>query len=171
MFSLGLEQLVTTATGWAGIGIVFLYSFLVAFILPTPSEFVLLAPLDLGIPPLVKLSIIILVSGLGKTAGSFLAFSIGQGVKSSDMVRGAFKSRYFNVMRWSQKQAVKAAQKWGYVGLAVILSIPFYPDTITIYAFSILESDYLKFTIAVFAGSVMRLVITIAFVGSISSVV
>ena len=44
----GIETLVESATGWPGMGIIFVYSFLIAFILPGPSEVVLVAPIDLG---------------------------------------------------------------------------------------------------------------------------
>jgi uncharacterized membrane protein YdjX (TVP38/TMEM64 family) len=45
--------------------------------------------------------------------------------------------------------------------MAVGLSVPFFPDTASIYAFSVLEDDYRKFAAAAFAGSVGRLLITI----------
>ncbi|MFB6215946.1 MAG: YqaA family protein [Candidatus Aenigmatarchaeota archaeon] len=169
MLSLGFEQIVTSAAGWPGLGVVFVYSFLVAFILPTPSEVVLFAPLSLGVPYPLQLSLVIVISGLGKMAGSLIAFSVGQGFKRSERVRNTFKSDHFNIMKWSEKQAVNAAQKWGYFGLAFVLSIPFFPDTVTIYAFSILEGDYVKFALATFVGSVMRLVVTLGFIGGLFS--
>ncbi|MCH7661390.1 MAG: hypothetical protein IH933_12690 [Euryarchaeota archaeon] len=47
--------------------------------------------------------------------------------------------------------------------MALVLSIPFFPDTASVYAFSVLEDDYLKFSVAAFAGSVGRLVIVAVF--------
>lgn len=41
---------VDSVTGWPGLGISFVHSFLIAFVLPGPSEVVLAAPLNLGIP-------------------------------------------------------------------------------------------------------------------------
>ena len=73
-----LEQLVETATGPAGLVIIFVYSFLIAFALPGVSEVVLLAPLELGLSDWARLTLIILVSGAVKAVGSVLAFHLGQ---------------------------------------------------------------------------------------------
>jgi uncharacterized membrane protein YdjX (TVP38/TMEM64 family) len=43
--------------------------------------------------------------------------------------------------------------------------VPFFPDTLSIYAFAILERDYLRFALATFAGSVGRLLVTVFVVG------
>jgi len=69
---------VCMATGPLGPAMIAVYSFLNAFVLPFPSEVVLLAPLNLGLPYWATLLLIVLVSGLGKAAGSVFAFHIGQ---------------------------------------------------------------------------------------------
>jgi uncharacterized membrane protein YdjX (TVP38/TMEM64 family) len=51
------------------------------------------------------------------------------------------------------------------------LSVPFFPDTLSIYAFSVLEEDYLKFAAATFVGSVGRLLVTVALLGGAAIVV
>lgn len=66
-----------------------------------------------------------------------------------------------DVVGISQRTTVNLVQKYGYIGLACALCVPGFPDTLSIYAFSVLEDDYLKFAIATFAGSVGRLVIWI----------
>ncbi|SDY40097.1 YqaA family protein [Halopenitus persicus] len=157
----GAEALVESATGWPGLGIVFVYSFLIAFVLPGPSEVVLVAPIDLGGPAWGNLAGIMLVSAVGKAAGSVFAFHLGQEVKQSGpIVRWLRRSRW-NVLAWSEKRSVQLAKRYGYGGLAIALSVPFFPDTISIYAFAVLEEDYVKFAIATFLGSLGRLLVTI----------
>jgi membrane protein YqaA with SNARE-associated domain len=157
-----LTRLVRSATGWGGLVIIFVYSFLIAFALPGVSEVVLLAPLELGLPEWARLAIIIVTSGVGKAFGSVFAFHIGQEAKQSGPIIRFLRRSRFDVVAWSERQTVELAQRWGYAGLAVALSVPFFPDTLSIYAFAVLEEDYLKFAAATFVGSVGRLLVTIA---------
>jgi membrane protein YqaA with SNARE-associated domain len=166
-----LSRAVETATGWAGLIIIFVYSFLIAFALPGVSEVVLLAPLNLGLSEAGRLTVIILTSGLGKALGSVFAFHIGQEAKESGPIIRFLRRSRFDVIEWSERRTVEVAQKWGYAGLAAALSVPFFPDTISIYAFAVLEEDYAKFAAATFVGSVGRLVVTIIGVGTVLSVV
>jgi membrane protein YqaA with SNARE-associated domain len=116
----GFEALVESATGWPGVGIVFVYSFLIAFVLPGPSEIVLAAPLDLGLTQTGRLGVIMLVSATGKAAGSVLAFHVGQEVKrAGPVVRWLRRSRW-DVMEWSETRSVQLAQRYGYAGLAAM---------------------------------------------------
>lgn len=158
-----LSGVVRTATGWFGLVIIFVYSFLIAFALPGVSEVVLLAPLDMGLGKWPRLALIILVSGLGKAAGSVFAFHIGQEAKDSGPVTRLLRRSPVDVVEWSEKKTLTLARKYGYAGLAMALCVPFFPDTLSIYAFSVLEEDYAKFAMATFIGSVGRLVVTIVF--------
>ena len=108
-----------------------------------------------------------LVSATGKAAGSVLAFHIGQEVKQAGpVVRWLRRSRW-DIMEWSEKRSVQLAQRYGYGGLAIALSVPFFPDTISIYAFAVLERDYVRFAVATFLGSLGRLLVTIGLVGGL----
>ena len=160
-----LSGAVRTATGWPGLGIVFVYSFLIAFVLPGVSEVVLLAPLDLGLSYPARLAVIMFTSGVGKAAGSVLAFHIGQEAKQAGPIVRALRRSRFDVLEWSERRTVALARRYGYVGLALALSVPFFPDTLSIYAFAVLEEDYLRFAAATFAGSVGRLLVTLALAG------
>ncbi|PSP74292.1 hypothetical protein BRC86_06685 [Halobacteriales archaeon QS_3_64_16] len=160
-----LESTVETATGPVGLAIIAVYSFLIAFVLPLPSEIVLAAPLNLGLPRAVDLALIILVSALGKALGSVFAFHIGQEAKESGPVVRWLRRSRFDIVSWSERRTVRLARDYGYAGLALALSVPFFPDTLSIYAFTVLEDDYLKFAAATFAGSVGRLVVTIVLLG------
>lgn len=166
----GHESIVESATGWPGMGIIFVYSFLIAFVLPGPSEIVLVAPLDLGLPSWAQLSSIMLVSAIGKAAGSVFAFYIGQEVKRAGPVTRWLRRSRWDVLEWSEKRSVQLAQRYGYGGLAIALSVPFFPDTISIYAFSILQQNYTKFIIATFLGSLGRLLVTLGVFGGLSTV-
>ena len=157
-------QLVETATGWPGLVAIFVYSFLIAFALPGVSEIVLAAPLDLGLGQNGRLAVIILVSGIGKAAGSVFAFHIGQEAKESGPVTRALRRSRFNVVEWSEKKVVVLAKKYGYGGLALALCVPTFPDTLSIYAFSVLEEDYYRFALATFVGSVGRLLVTLGLI-------
>jgi len=154
-----MRAAVEHATGWPGLGIVAVYSFLIAFVLPLPSEIVLFTPLNVGLPWWFELGLIIVVSGLGKTAGSLFAFHLGQEAKEAGPIVRFLRRSRFDVIAWSERQSVAIARKYGYAGLAMALCVPGFPDTISIYAFSILEEDYAKFALATFAGSVGRLVL------------
>ncbi|MDY6780182.1 MAG: VTT domain-containing protein [Halobacteria archaeon] len=162
-----VERVVETATGWFGVGVVFVYSFLIAFVLPLPSEVVLAAPIDLGLGPTGNLIVILVTSGTGKAFGSVVALHLGLEARSSGPVTRFLRRSRFDVLEWSEKKSVKLAREFGYVGLAIGLSVPFFPDTASIYAFAMLEDNYLKFAGAAFFGSVMRLLITIGFFESV----
>ena len=156
-----LSKFVTTATGWGGLSVIFVYSFLIAFALPGVSEIVLFAPLELGLSYWGRMAVITVVSGIGKAAGSVFAFHLGQEAKQSGPVTKALRKSPVDVVEWSEKKVIVLAKKFGYAGLALALCVPGFPDTLSIYAFSVLEEDYLKFALATFIGSVGRLVLTL----------
>jgi membrane protein YqaA with SNARE-associated domain len=166
-----LEEAVARATGPIGLAIIFVYSFLIAFVLPLPSEIVLATPLRLGLPYAVEIALIMLVSGAGKACGSVFAFAIGHQARESGPVIRFLRRSRFDVVAWSERRTVGLAQKYGYVGLAMALSVPFFPDTLSIYAFSVLEEDYVKFAAATFVGSVGRLLVTVALLGGAAAVI
>ena len=157
-----LERAVRTATGPLGLVIIFVYSFLIAFILPLPSEVVLATPLNLGLGYWPEISLIILVSAAGKAAGSLLAFALGHGAKQAGPVVRWLRGSRFDVVGMTERRTVQLAKDYGYAGLALALCVPGFPDTLSIYAFSVLEEDYVRFAAATFAGSAGRLVLVLA---------
>lgn len=160
--SLGLERMVKHAAGPLGLLIIFVYSFLIAVVLPLPSEIVLVAPLNLGIPEWTTLILIVIVSSAGKALGSVFALSIGdKAVRSGPVIR-AIERTGIDIVSISQRKTVQIAQQYGYLGLAMVLCVPGFPDTLSIYAFTVIEQNYLKFAAATFAGSVGRLVVWLA---------
>lgn len=166
------EAAIRTASGATGLLLIFVYSVLISFVLPLPSEVVLcpvgyICPgntLALGLPIEAQIVIVILVSALGKSLGSVFALAIGYNASHSGVVVRTLRRMGFRPMEWSQKRMVALAKKWGYVGMALGLSIPFFPDTLSLYGFAVLDDDYLRFAAAAFAGSVGRLLITIGLI-------
>lgn len=155
-----VEELIAAATGWPGLVIVFVYSFVLGFaVVPLPSELVLIAPLRLGLSEPVQLGLIMLAAGLGKALGSVIVLWISVSVRDSDPVRQAIEGSRFRFHEWSRRTTVRMAGRYGYLGMAIVLSIPLFPDTASVYAFSVLEDDYLRFSVAAFVGSVGRLLI------------
>lgn len=163
IFSLGVEALMESATGWPGLLIVVSYGFLVAVLFPSPLALVLVTPLNLGIPNFLEISIIIILASFGEAIGSFFAFKVGHTAKNSNKILNLLRRLPINVIGWSEKKSVEIAKRWGFVGLAFLLSIPFFPDTISIYTFSLLEENYFKFFLATFSGSTVRLIIYLLF--------
>lgn len=158
-----LETLVATATGWPGLAFVFLYSFLLGFVVvPLPSELVLFAPLNLGLGGIGRLASIVVVSSLGKAFGGVIVLWISVSVRESDPVQGVMERSRFRFREWSRRTSIRLARRYGYLGMAIALSIPFFPDTAPVYAFSVLGDDYPRFAVAAFAGSVGRLLIVAA---------
>lgn len=112
-------------------GIVFfIYVILAAIILPIPVEIGLFNPLFNPIG-------LILILGLGKGVGAFIVFHIGSGLRRT-------------MKRWSiettlTKRIIDACERfvkrYGYIGLFVIMSIPLMVDSITLYLFSLLNSQ------------------------------
>ncbi|HET7324915.1 MAG TPA: VTT domain-containing protein [Halococcus sp.] len=157
-----LQGAVETATGPVGLVIIAVYSFLIAIVLPLPSELVLVAPLNLGLPEVVEMGLIILVSGLAKALGSVVAFYLGhEAQRRSGPIIQRLRTSRFDIVERSERQTLQFAHQYGYIGMALALMIPFFPDTLSIYAFTVLEENYMKFAAATFVGSVGRLLITV----------
>ncbi|MFB6270343.1 MAG: hypothetical protein ABEH83_10385 [Halobacterium sp.] len=166
-----VEHAVRAATGWPGLVVIFTYSFLIAFVLPLPSEVVLCpagyvcggaATLALGLPAPVTVALVVVASGVGKALGSVIALYVGYGASHSGPVMGAARRLGFDPVAWSKRRLIALVRRYGYVGMALGLSVPGFPDTISIYVFSVIEKDYARFAAAAFAGSVGRLAVTIA---------
>jgi len=162
-----LEEAVCTATGPTGLAIIAIYSFLIAFVLPLPSEVVLVPAetLRLGLSLSGNLAAIVAVSAFGKALGSLFAFHIGQEAKEYGPLVRRIRGSRFDIIEWSERKTIQIAKKYGYVGLALALCVPFFPDTLSIYAFTVLEEDYLRFGAATFVGSAGRLLVTLGLAG------
>lgn len=157
------EEMVRAANGWSGLVLVFVYSVLIAVVLPLPSEVVLIpvlhGTLRLFVPTPVALAFVIVISGVGKALGSLAALELGHTASRSGPVRRALHALGVDPVEWSKRRVVTLVQEYGYAGLAVALAIPGFPDTVSIYAFSVLDLEPDRFAAATFLGSVGRLVV------------
>ncbi len=138
--------------------LLFIYSVLVAIFLPIPLE---LALVFVGDPVIIAASAITI--GLGKMVGAWLIFYIG--IKVED-----------NIRKWSEKYrivnkivrfCIKFVDKTGYIGLFILLSIPFMTDTVPVYIYSLFneEGQLMKrnwFLLTNFVAGVVRGLIFIA---------
>lgn len=165
------EFLVRSATGWSGLAFILLYSFLVAVALPFPGELVLLAPLNLGLPGWAELTLVIGVSAAGKAAGSLFALSLGNSATRTGHVRNALKRFRVDAFAVVEQRLGDFVRDHGYLGLTVALSIPGSPDTVSIYAFSAVETEYPKFAAAAFVGTVVRLLVVVGIASGILALV
>lgn len=169
----GVESAVRAATGWTGLALIFVYSFLITFVLPLPGEVVLCpagyvcgeaAHLGLGLSGAPLVVLVVVVSAVGKALGSVVALYLGYNASHSGVVVRAVKRFGYDPMEWSRSKLVTLVRDYGYYGMAMALSVPFFPDTISVYAFSVIDKNYQRFAAAAFAGGVGRLVVTIALV-------
>ena len=87
-----------------------------------------------------------------------VAYHLGQEIKQAGPI-----------VRWLRR-SIQLAQQYGYAGLALALCVPFFPDTISIYAFAVLERDYPKFAAATFIGSLGRLIVTLGVFGGLVTI-
>ena len=130
--------------------IFFVFCVLAAVILPLPVEIGLIW--NPGTPFIIKA----LIMGAGKATGSVFVFYIG--AKVEDRVRRWQRWGWF---AWLVEKSEWLVEKFGYLGLYFILSIPGMVDTIPLYIFSVfnregkvLELKY--FVIANFLGGLNR---------------
>ncbi len=128
----GLIDILAGANPYVFFPLLFTYSVLVAIFLPIPLEFALIL---VGDPVIIAAASITI--GLGKMVGAWLIFYIGIRVED-------------NIRRWSEKYktvnkvvrfCIKFVDKTGYVGLFILLSIPFMTDTIPVYIYSLFNEE------------------------------
>lgn len=160
-----LDALVRTATGPAGLAVVFGFSFLVAVALPLPGELVLAAPLDLGLSPAAELAVVVAVSAAGKALGSVAALHVGSRATGLGPLSGLAGDE--GPAATVAERFRRLADDYGYLGLAATLSVPFAPDTASVYAFSVAETDHSRFAAAAFVGTVVRLSVVAGVVGGL----
>lgn len=115
--------------------VVFVYAILVAIVLPIPIELALLPPIfDHRWAYLAGIAIAL---ASGKTVGAALVFFLGLRVEGTIRTW----SERWRLARWFVAKAQRFVAKTQVPGLYVILSIPFMPDTITIYLYSLFNPE------------------------------
>jgi len=115
--------------------ITFVFSILVAVVLPIPIELVLIGPI-LG-QQWEYLGAVVFTMAAGKTVGAWLIFFLG--VRVEDNIR-RWSERYKTadrVVKWCER----FVRRTNYVGLYVLLSIPLMSDTIPLYLYSLFNEE------------------------------
>lgn len=109
----------------------FLYSIATAVALPIPVELFLV--FYAGIHPIVKA----VVLGLGKAVGAILVFHVGARVNpwiERWMGRHSFAAKILTPLE-------KFVRRTGWIGLMILLAIPFMSDTAVNYFYSLLNEE------------------------------
>lgn len=135
--------------------LLFIYSFLVAIILPVPIELALLWPLLAN--DMVLYAAATLVMAAGKAVGGWAVFFLG--LKLEDEIRRWSKRFKIadNIVNW----CIEFVRKTNYIGLFILLSIPLMSDTAVLYVYSLFnkEGEVLnmsKFVIVNFFAAIVR---------------
>ena len=109
--------------------ILFIYTIAASVFLPIPVEIAIWSQA-------VPFPVTAVVLGLGKALGSIIVFSIG--VRLEEKMRSWIKWRWFN---WLIEKSHAFVNRFGYYALYALMSIPFMPDTIPLYVFSLLNKE------------------------------
>jgi membrane protein DedA with SNARE-associated domain len=118
----------------------FVYTVLATVILPLPVE------LGLLISPETNILLLALVLGFGRVVGGIIVFYAGHRI-------GSETQQWFYRWEWSiqlMNQFERLMTRSGYLGLYIIMSIPFMLDSIPLYVFSI-SDEKMRFKIKWFA--------------------
>ena len=137
----------------AALLLIFLYEVGTAVILPTPSE----------VPVFgytwIPLALIFAFAVAGKIVGSYLIFFLGDRAKGTERF-GRLVARYrwlAAVMRWSER----FVNRYGVVAVFVLLSIPGFPDTVSLYLFALVSRRPVVFALAAGLGTGVRMLLTL----------
>lgn len=146
-----------TANPFLFFPVLFLYSIAVAVILPLPLELALIFVDD----PVYMVATAFVI-GLGKMVGAWGIFFLG--LKVEDNIRNW--SEKYKIVNKIVRFSVWFVDKTGYVGLFILLSIPFMTDTVPIYIYALFneEGKLMKrnyFLLTNFAAGIVRAIIFI----------
>ena len=138
----------------------FLYSIAAAVALPIPVELFLFLPT--GVDPIVRA----VVLGLGKAVGAILVFFVGVRVNpwiERWMGRHSLAARILKLME-------RFVRRTGWIGLTILLAIPFMSDTAVNYFYSLLNEEghaitRWHFVAANLIGGIVRALIFLWFLG------
>ena len=115
--------------------------------LPTPFEVLLLRSANvIGAPTAI------LVASIGATVGSWILFIVG--TQANKGLKTWMNKRHWTKRSW--KWLEDNAERFGYVLMGVVLSIPFAPDAITA-IFTLLGLQMRWFLLTIFVATIVRL--------------
>jgi uncharacterized membrane protein YdjX (TVP38/TMEM64 family) len=131
------------------LALVFLYEVGTALVLPTPSELPVIGHTWLPIAWVFAAAV------AGKILGSYLVFFLGDRMKETARFR-RLAERYTwirAVMAWSER----FVRRYGVVAVFLLLSIPGFPDTVSLYVFALIGRRPVLFAIASGLGTAVRM--------------
>lgn len=132
----------------AGLFLVFLYEVGTAVVLPTPAELPLVTYNYLPVWWMVVFAV------AGKIVGSYLVFFLGDRLKNTERFhRLVGRYRFLQaIMRWSEK----LVRRFGVVAVFLLLCIPGFPDTVSLYLFALIGQRPVLFSLAAGAATAVR---------------
>lgn len=126
--------------------LLFLFSVLVAVILPIPIEFAIIWPILSG--DFVLFVGATLTIAIGKTVGAWAIFFLG--IRVEDNIRRW--SEKYRFWKWFVELMTRFVRRTRHVGLLILLSIPLMPDTVPIYIYSLFNTEGEVLSMNVFVG-------------------
>jgi len=133
--------------------LIFLYEAGTAVFLPTPSE----APLFAY--SWIPLGWIFVFAVAGKILGSYLIFFAGDRVKTSARFRrlAEHQRAIRAVVSWSER----FVDRYGILAIFVLLSVPGFPDTVSLYLFALVGKRPIVFALAAGLGTGVRMILVL----------
>jgi len=132
-----------------GLLLIFLYEIGAAVVLPTPSEIPLLGY------NYIPLGWIFVCAVLGKIVGAYIVFLVGDRAKET-----ARFQRFLDRCHWAKRffdVSERLVRRYGVFAVFVLLSIPGFPDTVSLYLFAIVGKRPILFSIASGLGTALRM--------------
>lgn len=129
--------------------LIFLYEVGTAIILPTPSGIHVLAHNRL------PLFWIFVFAVAGKMTGAYFLFFLGNRMKGSEQFQ-RFATRH----RWVRSilhRSERFVRRYGVFAVFVLLSIPGFPDTVSLYLFALIGNRPVLFAVASGLGTAVRM--------------
>ena len=145
-----------------GLLLVFLYEVGAAVILPTPAE------LPLVTYKWLPLGWMVLFAVAGKTIGSYLVFYLGDRLKNTQRFQ-RWVSRY-RVLQTLSQWSERFVRRYGVFAVFLLLCIPGFPDTVSLYLFAVIGQRPVLFSLAAGAATAVRFGLVILGVWSFSRV-
>ncbi len=133
--------------------LIFLYEVGTTVILPTPSEIPVLGYTRIPIGWIFAFAV------AGKIVGSYLVFFLGDRLKgTARFQRLALRNRWVRaVMTWSER----FVHRYGVFAVFVLLSIPGFPDTVSLYLFALVSKRPVVFALAAGLGTAVRMILVL----------
>ena len=133
--------------------LVFLYEIATALFLPTPSEIPVLSY------TWIPLGWVFAFAVAGKIVGSYLIFFVGDRAKETERFHRLVR-RYrwvAAVMEWSER----FVHRYGVFAVFTLLSIPGFPDTVSLYVFALVSKRPVVFALAAGLGTAVRMLLVL----------